>query len=296
MKKSTILLPVFALLAYIGLPGYSGGISGNYTGSHATTGTAIGCGTAHTCHGGGDNRVSVALWLEDSVGNAILKYKPGRKYIIQMLATHTTSDVEPKFGFQLVAVTGYGLTSSRAGIFDPATLPSGTSLDTFGSSVVFQQHASLVAASGAGYYGSLYKTHIAWTAPPAGTDTVLVYGLACVVDGNSAADTLADKWNRLVYRIPEEDFTGITSLWTNAGFKIYPVPVLNELHMHTDTEIPGYYSVQVYDLNGVNIANCHVAGSALNTTIINTAAWATGMYQLVIKGEGVVYSMPVIKQ
>ena len=294
MNKKIILLSFFGLISYFTLSSNSNGNAANFTGVHGAAN--IGCGSAGTCHGTRNAGVSVAVWLEDSAGTAVYSYRPGKKCVLQMLTTHTTADNEPKYGFQLSTVTGSGISYTQAGSFDWATIPTGTGIDTVNDPWIFQQRMSLSPSTGIGGYGSLYKSRITWIAPPAGTGTVAVMAVSCVVDNNGQADTLADKWNNVITHIGEDSGLAVQeSVMNKFTFSVWPMPVANELHIRCDDVIPGYYSLQVYTLAGVNVANIHVKGGDLNSTSINASEWATGMYTLVLRGEGVQKSLPFIK-
>ncbi len=296
MKKVFILLPIFAAFAYITLSSNAGGNAANYSGVHGAGPGLTGCGVANACHGRGDTRVGVSMWVEDSVGNIIYKYRPGRKYVLQFQATHTTTDNEPKFGFQMSIVTGAGTSYNQAGTFDWASLPAGTGIDSVSHPYIFQQRSSLSPSVGIGGFGSIYKTRVTWIAPPLGTGKVSIFGIACVVDNNNLADTLADKWNNSRTYIDEEDYVAVGALSANTTVTTWPNPVAGQLHIEVGSVTSGYYSLQVYSLNGVNVANMHVTASELNGAVINTSAWQSGMYYLVIKGEGAEKVVPVVKQ
>ncbi len=294
MKKNLLLLPILSIFAYFTLTSSQTGSTGNYTGIHGAAYT--GCGSSNVCHGRKSNDVSVSFLLEDSAGNALLKYIPGKRHRIKMIAINMGSDNVPKFGFQLSTVTGSGSSYSQAGSYYRPSLPVGTILDTSVNPYLFQQSTNLSPTTGTGSFGTMFNTQITWIAPAAGTGTVSVFGVACLVNGNSAADTLTDKWNNTVYDIDEDGPVAVTTVSAVTAVSAWPVPVNNALHLHSAGALSGFYTIQVFSLTGVSVCNLYVAGSDLNTGVIDATNWAPGMYNLVVKGEGATKVIPVIKE
>ncbi len=295
MKKNLLLLPIICVFAYFTLTSSQSGSTGNYTGIHGAGYT--GCGSSNVCHGRKSNDVTVTFLLEDSAGNAMLKYIPGKRHRIKMVAINMGSDNLPKFGFQLSAVTGVASAYNQAGSYYRPSLPVNTILDTSVNPYLFQQSANLSPTTGTGSFGSIYNAQITWVAPPAGTGKVSVFGVACLVNGNSAADTLTDKWNNTVYDIDEDGPVNVKTL-SAAGIttlSAWPIPVSNALHLHTTVDLVGFYTIQVFSLTGINVCSLYVAGADFNTGVIDATNWAPGMYSLVIKGEGATKVLPVIK-
>lgn len=294
MKKSAILLPVLAVFAYFTLTSSQTGSPGNYSGIHGAGYT--GCGSSNVCHGNRNADVSLYFTLTDSAGNAMLQYKPGRRHIIKMLAINLSADNLTKFGFQFSIVSGVTSGYAQAGSYYRPTLPAGTQLDTTVNPYLFQQITNLNPSSGTGTYGTFYTTQVTWTAPAAGTGQISIFGVACLVNNNALADTLADKWNNTVYRIDEEGSTGVAALAKTDGIYAAPVPVGNQLRLHTVQPLNGYYSVHVYAISGANVGNLYLAGSDMNSSIVDATSWAPGIYTVVIEGEGARKVLSVVKQ
>jgi hypothetical protein len=288
MKKIYLLVPILALLAFVTLTSYSGGSSTNMTGSH---GDRSGC-SGYSCHGTRDAGVTVIIEMLDSAGNPVYSYKPSKRYLFRMTSINFSTSYLPKYGFEMVVVDGSG---TQAGSFNPGTLPSGTMLDSSGmpiTPVIYEQNMSLPATTGGGYTNSTYVTTIAWKAPADSIGPITVYGISCVVNGNS--DTTGDKWNSGNFTMPSS--LGVESTNANANFNVWPNPVGSSLHISSPNLQNGTYRAAVYGLNGMDIIHESFDRAAMGAATINTSSLPPGMYQLVITGEGVRKVVPFVKQ
>ena len=200
MKKKFILIPLIGALLYLSLssyyygPAYSG--LGDRTGA---TGGTMGCGSG--CHSSSATSLSAVTIQLLSGSTPITAYVPGTTYTLKITATNNNSSTLPNFGFQALIVKSSGAGTSSAistGTFGSA--PGSTHTQTVGSVVIFEHYnasfgdGSIAAATGSGSTGSTYTESISWTAPSAGTGSVVLYGVANLVNHNSGADA-GDLWN-----------------------------------------------------------------------------------------------------
>ena len=193
MKKG-ILLAVFAAIVSILVYSYPTGAALNgydCTNASGPGGCGQGCHTSATTNG-----TKVEL---DSAGVAVTSYHPGTAYMVKISATNTTTTSLPKFGFQLTVVklVGAGTTPVDAGTWGTA-LPASVQNTPPGSSglneTIIEQLRAITATSGTGGSGTTYVEIIPWTAPVAGTGSVVIYGVINAVNnnGNNGGDKYQD--------------------------------------------------------------------------------------------------------
>ena len=200
MKKKLILLPFVGLFLYITLSSYYFGPAyaglGDRTG--ATGIASCGGGGCHASSAVSSTTVTVQLL---SSGTPVTSYIPGNVYTLKISATNTSSSSLPNFGFQMSVVKSSGAGSGSATYAGTmGTAPAGTHVYTGSSAQIFEHYnaalgdGSIVATTGTGGTGTTYVETISWTAPTAGTGSVVIYGILNAVNHNSAADA-GDFWN-----------------------------------------------------------------------------------------------------
>ena len=197
MKKKFILIPFLGAFLYVLLSSYSEGpaITAGIEGTGATGSAGCSC---HNASSSSSTSVSIQLL---SGSTPVTTYVPGNTYTIQITGTQTSSSLTlPRFGFQLMVVKSSGAGSSSAvstGTFGSA--PSGTHTYSIGGRSIFEQYnggagAAITATTGSGGSGTTYVESISWTAPSAGTGSVVIYGVVNAVNYNGTDDA-GDKWN-----------------------------------------------------------------------------------------------------
>lgn len=217
--KKLLLLPLVAILVYVGLSSYSAGYAAS-TGSELTGATgAAGC----SCHAMGTT-TTVALEL-DSAGFAVTHYIAGHSYTIKITGTNTSTTASlPKFGFEVacVSATGAGTASAtNAGTLATTGLPALCQNSPAGSINVVEQSGSIPATSGTGGSGTTYVESIPWTAPTtAGSGSIKIYGVLNAVNGTGSSS--GDKYNYTNVTITElvvptlAPITGTTTVCTGS--------------------------------------------------------------------------------
>lgn len=288
MKKLALLFPLAVIFLYFTLSSNSGGMPGNLTGNI----TSDGCGKTNNCHGKPNSGVLLPFLLIDTNGNSVANYTPGRNYIVKMVVANTTGATLPKFGFQFTVVSN--ATNTHVGQFLPSSLPAGERVDTLGTSVVVQQRYKLSPSVGTGENGSSYTATAGWIAPPAGTGRITVYGGACLVDNNGTADTLTDYWNRSSLYFDEETTDVPLAEGKLSGVTAWPNPVTGNLNLTIDQVRAEYVYAQIIDMAGRSLLQKHF--NTHEKTVINTADWAPGLYQLVLKAGNNEKTIPIIKR
>jgi Secretion system C-terminal sorting domain len=182
MKKK-ILLMAFVAVTSAMLYGYKSGAAsrGGVDGTGASGGG--GCGSCHSS--GTTDGVKVEL---DSAGVAVTSYVPGGSYTVKISGTNGSTSTLSKFGFQLAVVnaSGAGTNPTDAGTW--GTIPTTAQLTTAANSglpeTIIEQKAAITATTGTGANGTTYAESIPWTAPAAGTGSVVIYGVINEVNGN----------------------------------------------------------------------------------------------------------------
>jgi len=222
MKKQFILLPLVGLFLYVTLSSYYygpayGGL-GNLTGA---TGGTNGCGGG--CHGSSaSSSTTVTVQLLNGT-TPVTSYVPGNTYTLKISATNTSSSSLPRFGFQMCVVNALGAgtgSATYAGTMSAA--PSGTHVYTGSGAQIFEHYnasfgdGSIVATTGTGGTGTTYVETITWTAPSAGTGSVIIYGILNAVNHNSASDA-GDLWNTATPLTICEQPSPITGVATLCG-------------------------------------------------------------------------------
>ncbi len=193
MKKKIILLPLVGLLIYVVMqsnangPGATSSVNG--TGSRGVSGCS--------CHNASSTSSTTVVVELLSGSTPVTTYTPGGSYNIRITGTQTSGSLTlPRFGFQVSAVlagaAGTG-SASLAGTFGSA--PSGTHVVNVSGLNIFEHTGgSMAATTGSGGSGTTYVATIPWTAPSAGTGSVVLYGVVNAVNADGSQSS-ADKWN-----------------------------------------------------------------------------------------------------
>ncbi len=177
--KRVVLLAFFAALVSVVVYSYPGGAAADAqrdgTGAEGNQG---GCGTCHNSATTDATKVEL-----DSAGVAVTSYHPGTAYTVKISASNGSTSTLTYFGFQIASVlaSGAGTSSAtnagnlghkfanRCSKYCPRY--SGLNIN------IIEQKQALTHNTGSGGNGSTYVDSIPWTAPAAGTGSIILYGI-----------------------------------------------------------------------------------------------------------------------
>lgn len=270
MKIKFLLFLVFAVSLSAMLSSYRVGaaFNGGYdatgaegTGALTNGGVAIvGCSAGSTCH---NSTTSLGTVLElDSAGVAVTSYRAGGSYTVKISATNATSHSLPVFGFQLATVLAANAgtnNAAQAGTWDSTSLPTHVRYVPGGSSgsglnIPVVEHSDTVAAdSGTGGPGTTYRISIPWTAPTAGTGSVVIYG---VLNGSSGLDIANQNYYQAAtpITITEATTTGINQLSNVVNsFSAYPTLMNDQVTVAFDLKEASAASLTLVSMQGQTV-------------------------------------------
>ena len=198
MKKNILIFTLLGGLSYV-LFASNGAGPGTVSRKDLTGASGNGTGANPGCVNGGCHTSlasSIAVFVElDSLGHAVTQYHPGMAYTIKISGTNNSTNTLPYFGFQLSCVVA---NSKNAGGTNTAgfsacvqagtwgTMPASVHTASGFSETVVEQSAAIIATSGSGGTGTTYVESIPWTAPVAGTGSVVIYGVLNAVNHNGS--------------------------------------------------------------------------------------------------------------
>lgn len=81
----------------------------------------------------------------------------------------------------------------------------------------------------------------------------------------------------------------------NAGIKIYPQPVKNQLSIVFPGNLNGQWNIVLFDATGKTIQSTTVDADVNQTTVLNTESLASGLYQLQLTNNGQTYFYKIVK-
>lgn len=279
MKKKLLLFPVASVMIALSLMSNNGG--------PATVGglgdlTTAGC----SCHGATNNNTSIGLVIVDAATSTPVtdgKYVPGKTYTITRVGTNSGAGIT-HFGFQIVAVTGGG---AQAGTF---TITNAANTQTFsGSSLVGVEHKGKIAKS-----GNNFNMQVNWTAPVAGTGTVTFRIAANGV--NNDGNTTGDQMNTGVATLTEGTAAS-TGIVTAGRFRLFPNPASSQVTLDLGNVGEGSYTVKAFDLSGKTLLTQALQVKGGNRTFgLSVNSLPTGLYHVVVSGNGVQQTIPFVKE
>ena len=296
MKKRILLFSLSLAIGSLAVSSYRNGAGSNgydCTGAEsAGTGTLAnptGCSTGGGCHGSAaTTTIGVTLEL-DSAGVATTHYVGGHTYTIKITGTNGTGSSLPNYGFQIAALKGTAsaATESDAGAFATTGLPTSTHLVAPSSltQLTIAEQSSPLSAS-----GTTCTQSFTWTAPAAGTGNISFWGAVNFVNGNGSADA-GDKFNTGSLQITEitsASHVSVAEVQHNISINAFPNPIANSFMLHAEGLNDGSYSVHIFDINGKLVADetAEAAGGKFSSRI-NSSAWAAGLYNVLVSGNGV---------
>ncbi len=186
MKRS-ITLTIFTALVAMVVYSYQNGPAfiGNIDGTGAKGGGGCNTGACHSASS--TNGTIVEL---DSAGIPVTSYHAGMAYTVKVSASNSSANNWPRFGFQMAVVKLVGAgTSSPVDAGTWGTLPSNVQKTVLTESII-EHNQQIPATTGTGSTGTTYVESIPWTAPIAGTGSVVIYGVINEVnfDGSNGGD------------------------------------------------------------------------------------------------------------
>ncbi len=260
----SVFLGAFALLLSSNSTGYTNNNGDSRTGAISST---VGCGGSG-CHSNGATAgITISVEL-DSAGVAVTSYHPGGSYTVKMIATNTTSNTLPVFGFGLASVkaTGAGTSSAQQAGTWSASLPNGVqnSIELAANTNVIEQQVQLPKTSGTGAAGTTYVESIGWTAPAAGTGAVKLYAVVNAANGDGTNGP-EDKWNNTSTTITEFGTNAISEIAADLGsVNVYPTLISNTITTAFDLRRDAKVSIELLSLNGQTVSTL-LADEAMNT-------------------------------
>lgn len=274
-----------------GLVGYD--CTGAESAGTGTLANPTGC----TCHSPNAlSSIKVILEL-DSAGVTTTHYKPGMSYSIKITGTDSSGLSLPKYGFQVAALEGTVSTATEydAGTFATTGLPAGTHIAppiaTYMQLTVAEHSMPLTLT------GTSFSQSFAWTAPASGVGSISIWGAANFVTGLGGASP-SDHWNTAKTDISEWHSTeNVSKITSEFVVNAYPNPVTDKMNLKIENAVPGYYALQVYNINGTFAAQILLEVNGANLTkSIDVSNWVPGLYNLVFEKDGKRKSLFVLKQ
>jgi len=139
---------------------------------YACSGAPFNTWACSSCHYGGTFTPTLSIQLLDSNNNSVSTYQAGHHYTLNINLSSTTGPT-PYYGFQVTCADS----STNNNINTWGTLPIGTHSATV-SYHTYIEHASVLSSG---------IISIPWTAPQAGTGTVIFYCAGNIVNNNGQA-------------------------------------------------------------------------------------------------------------
>lgn len=261
--------------------------TGNRSGSGGSSASCDGAG----CHAANNSATTANVAITDTTNSTgLTSYVPGKKYYLRVVGGHASLT---KYGFQASTVKASS-TSTQAGTLTVGgSSTASTAIRTSGSLQIFEHTAPIAATSVAG--AQVYDAKCYWTAPPAGTGSVKVYGVINGVNGNGA--TSGDAPNAATVVTLTENTSSVGTTVNKVDFSLYPNPATTSINVSADGIGNGTCNVYVYDMRGKLIAAQDAeAINGTMTATINSSKWAAGMYFVQVAKDGQYKVIPVEKQ
>lgn len=283
MKRQLLLYSLAAAMTALVCSSYGNGPfqggAGNRTGSTGSNANCSGSG----CHVSNNSATTVSLTVFDANNQAVSSYTPGATYKVTIQGTNSNS--QPRFGFQATCVK-QSSTTTQAGTF--TSTAANISVRTGASPDLVEHNTPIVGASG------IYTASFNWTAPPAGTGTVLFYASLNAVNYNGSSS--GDQPNTLTNPKSLTEATTATAISSIAPVQlsVYPNPVRDAMHV-TMGKTNGSCFVQISDMSGKIVSN-HEIVIANGIANIHTSGLATGNYYIKVWQDGVQYGAAFVKQ
>ena len=249
--KIRMLLLVFAVSISLVLSSYRDGAE-NHAGYDGTGATGVSGCSCHVPSTGLGTTVEL-----DSAGVPVTSYIPGASYTVKISATNGTGGTLGSFGFQLATVLaagGGGATPTHIGTWG-TTLPTNVRLTTgAGRQIpVIEQSAAITATSGTGGAGTTYVESIPWTAPPAGSGSIQIYGVLNAVTGLDV-QFLCSNQAATPVTITEAVPSGIRNIGnTLSNFNVYPTVMTDHITVAFDLKEESEVRLSLISMQGQEV-------------------------------------------
>lgn len=276
MKKKSLLITLFAGMAYVTLSssdnGAAAGGNGDKTGRLGSTVTCAASG----CHTSSPSATTCAIEVRKKsapTGAIVTSYNADSVYIVKIKGTNSSLS---HYGFQVIAVNGVGGTANT-GTWQ--NLPSGarSTSNTSTNSLTVIEHNAPLAKNGSGNY----EIDLEWKAPSSGNATFYAIINAVNNTGSVSGDAVSSSTQ---VTLQKSASVGNTALET--ALTVYPNPATDVITVDAKNITSGNVKVQVADLRGKIIATqVTAANSGAMSTSIDCSKWATGMYYVQISNE-----------
>lgn len=272
MKKSiiisAIMLPgIFILFSSNSNgPASSGnGIRNNGPGSN---------GTCASCHGGGAGTTTINIALAEKATGAAANgaYKPGVVYTVTLSGNNPNL---PFFGFQLSAAT---TANQQAGSF--GNLGANKHISNLSGLQIVEHSTNIAKVNGA------YTAIFDWTAPVAGKGTVTFYGIINGVNDDNGTNGDRTSAPAAISLTEQPGQTSINDLEQYNDLKLYPNPVLDVLHIRSESIAKGKYDIRILDINGRAVFNSSERLNFAAGWTVSLKSLKPGIYFLRIEGSG----------
>lgn len=282
---------------YLGLTGYRAG-PGNVADMNGTG--AVGATGGCNCHVLAPTASTAVTLRLLSSSTAVTSYVPGHVYTLEIMGTNTSTVITDlsHYGFQACVVKAAGAgTSSAVNAGSMSGAPAGTHvyMSTPGIEIFEQFNASfgdgaIPATTGTGGTGTTYVQSVTWTAPAAGTGTVVIYGVLNAVNHNGTHDA-GDIWDTATAVITEQPATIVQAIAGADNVAIYPNPATDELHV----QVPqGSYSfLAVTNIMGQVERRVPLNGEHITVDIKTLPA---GTYYVSLVGNAGVRTWRILKE
>ncbi len=286
MKKKSLLITLFAGMAYVTLSSNGSGAGANSSGDRTgRLGSTVTCAAAG-CHSSSAGATTCAIEIRKKsapTGAIVTSYNADSVYIVKVKGTNSSLS---HYGFQIIAVNGVGGT---ANIGTWQNLPSGaknTSNSSTNSLTVIEHNAPL-AKNGSGNY----EIDLEWKAPASGNATFYAIINAVNNTGSVSGDAVSSSTQ---VTLQKSASVGNTNLET--AVTVYPNPATDVITIDTKNITSGDVKVQVADLRGkVIAAQTTTANNNTMSTSIDCSKWAAGMYYVIISKGTETKVVPVVK-
>ena len=186
--KKWFLLAFFGAVATAIVYSYSSGAAANagVDGTKASGGNG-GCGSCH--NSGTTDGPKVEL---DLAGVAVTSYTPGTVYTVKISGTNGSTTSLRYLGFQFTIVKASGAGSGSAVDAGTWGTPTGniqvtTPANSGLPETIVEQSSPIAASPTTGANGATYTASLTWTAPAAGTGTVMLYGVVNELSSQSTS-------------------------------------------------------------------------------------------------------------